>query len=131
MNDKGKLALKKFSQAFERLQEAVAEPPSPLQADAVLQRFEFTFELLWKALRIYLAEMEGIEVSSPKGTLKAAFREGLIQSGEEQVFLKMLEDRNASTHVYDQREAGEIYARIRNVHLAPMKALIARLEKGR
>jgi len=51
MNDKGKLALKKFSQAFERLQEAVAEPPSPLQADAVLQRFGFTFELLWKALR--------------------------------------------------------------------------------
>jgi nucleotidyltransferase substrate binding protein (TIGR01987 family) len=130
MNDRGKLALKKSSQAFGRLQEAVAELPSALQADAVLQRFEFTFELLWKALRIYLAEMEGIEVSSPKGTLKAAFREGLIKSEEEQVFLKMLEDRNTSTHVYDQQEAGEIYVRIRDVYLLPIKALISRLEKG-
>ena len=73
--------------------------------------------------------MEGIEVSSPKGTLKAAFREGLIKSEEEQVFLKMLEDRNAATNVYDQQEAGQIYTRVRNVHLPPIKALIARLEK--
>jgi nucleotidyltransferase substrate binding protein (TIGR01987 family) len=129
MNDKSKLAIKKLSQAFGRLQEAVAEPPSSLQADAVLQRFEFTFELLWKALKIYLAEKEGIEVSSPKGTLKAAFREGLIKSEDEETYLKMLEDRNASTHVYDQQEAGEIYARIRDVHLPPIKALISRLEK--
>jgi len=42
----------------------------------------------------------------------------------------MLEDRNASTHVYDQREAGEIYAGF-VTFTGSMKALIARLEKGR
>jgi nucleotidyltransferase substrate binding protein (TIGR01987 family) len=129
MNAKLELALKKFLQAVERLSEAVAAPPSSLQADAVLQRFEFTFELLWKALRIYLLETGGIEVSSPKGTLKAAFREGLIKTDEEKIFLKMLEDRNTSSHVYDQQEAHEIYSRIRATYLPAIKVLISRFQK--
>ena len=64
-NEKTNLALKKFSNALGRLEEAVTAPPSPLRSDAVLQRFEFTFELCWKALRIHLSETHGIEVSSP------------------------------------------------------------------
>src|SRR5262249_45427522 len=57
-NEKLELALTKLSKAVGRLAEAVMQPPSPIQSDAVLQRFEFTFELCWKALRIYLAECE-------------------------------------------------------------------------
>ena len=102
----------------------MAEPPSSIQSDAVLQRFEFTFELCWKALRIYLAEREGINVSSPKGTLKAAFRQGLIQGAAEQEFLKMLEDRNTSSHVYDEHEANEIFARVRDAHLPAIQTLL-------
>ena len=127
-SEKLSLALKKFSSALGRLDEAVGAPPSPIQSDAVLQRFEFTFELCWKALRIYLAETEGIEVSSPKRTLKAAFRHGLIENTEEQRFLQMLEDRNTSTHVYDERESLEIFARVRGSHLLSMKALLSRLK---
>jgi nucleotidyltransferase substrate binding protein (TIGR01987 family) len=93
-SDKASLSLKKFANALRRLEEAVAAPPSPLRPDAVLQRFEFTFELCWKALRIHLSEHEGIEVSSPKGTLKEGFRMGLIEPTEEQPFTQMLEDRN-------------------------------------
>jgi len=118
----------KLSKAVRRLAEAVAEPLSPIQADAVLQRFEFTFEFCWKALRAYLAEHEGIDVSSPKGTLKAAFKQGLIQSAAEPEFLKMLEDRNTSTHVYDESEANEIFARVRDAHLAAIQCLLSRLE---
>ena len=121
--------MKKFSSALGRLDEAVVEPPSAIQSDAVLQRFEFTFELCWKALRVYLADAEGIEVSSPKGTLKAAFRHGLIQGAEEQQFLHMLEDRNTSTHVYDERESLEIFARVRDCHLPLMKTLLSRIKK--
>lgn len=126
-SEKAKLSLKKFSSALERLGEAVAAPPSPLRSDAVLQRFEFTFELCWKALRIHLSENEGIEVSSPKGTLKEAFRQGLIVDAEEQPFIQMLEDRNLSTHVYDEREALEIFNRVCNGHLPLLRGLLSRL----
>lgn len=98
-----------------------------MRSDAVLQRFEFTFELCWKALRIHLAEHEGIEVSSPKGTLKEAFRQGLIEMGEEQPFLKMLDDRNLSTHVYDEHEATEIFNRVCDIHMPLLRALLLRL----
>ncbi len=48
MSDKLTLSLRKLKEASARLEEAIAAPESPLQADAVIQRFEFTFELLWR-----------------------------------------------------------------------------------
>src|SRR5262245_27861056 len=62
---KTNVALAKVANALARLEEAINSPASPLQSDAVIQRFEFTFELFWKALRIHLSENEGIEVASP------------------------------------------------------------------
>ena len=59
--------------------------------------------------------------------MKAAFRQGLIKGPEEQQFLQMLEDRNMSTHVYDERESLEIFARVRDAHLPAMKALWSRI----
>lgn len=105
-------------------------PPSPLQSDAVLQRFEFTFELCWKAIRIHLSENLGIEISSPKETLKEAFRHGLIHAAEEKPSLQMLEDRNRSTHVYDEHEALEIFKRVCSGHLPFLKTLLSRLRNS-
>jgi nucleotidyltransferase substrate binding protein (TIGR01987 family) len=120
-SEKADLSLKKFSRVLGRLEEAVTSLPSPLQFDAVLQRFEFTFELCWKALRINLSESLGIEVSSPKGTLKEAFRHGLIRDTEEKSSEQMLEDRNRSSHVYDEQEAVEIFNRVCSGHLPTSK----------
>ena len=106
----------------------MSSPPSPLQSDAVLQRFEFTFELCWKTLRIHLSENEGIEVSSPKGSLKEAFRQGLIEETEEQPFVQMLQDRNLSTHIYDEIETIEIFKRVSSRHLPLLKKLLSRIQ---
>jgi nucleotidyltransferase substrate binding protein (TIGR01987 family) len=130
-SEKAELSVKKFLRALGRLEEAVTSPPSPLQSDAVLQRFEFTFELCWKALRIHLSETHGIEISSPKGTLKEAFRHGLIQDEQEKPALQMLDDRNRSTHVYDEPEAMEIFSRVCSAHLPLLKSLLASLMKER
>ena len=35
-----------------------------------VQRFEFTFEAVWKAALIYIKEIEGLDVGSPKGVLR-------------------------------------------------------------
>ena len=126
-SEKTELSLRKFSRALERLDEAVAAAPSPLQSDAVLQRFGFTFELCWKAVRIHLSEYEGIEVSSPRGTFKEAFRQKLIEGSEEQWFVQMLEDRNRSTHTYDEQEALEIFKRVSGHHAPLLRTLLSRL----
>lgn len=98
--------------ASARLQEAVAQPETPILRDAVIQRFEFTFELIWKALQLYL-EHRGLECGSPRATLKKAFAEGLIQTPEEaDVWLQMLDDRNLTSHAYDEALAQRIYQNI-------------------
>jgi nucleotidyltransferase substrate binding protein (TIGR01987 family) len=98
--------------AVKRLREAVAQPESDLVRDAVIQRFEFTFELVWKSLNLYL-ERQGLDCGGPRSTLKSAFTEGLIDSPEEaDVWLRVLEDRNLTCHAYDEALATRIYQHV-------------------
>ena len=91
-----------------RLAEAVAQKESQLIHDATIQRFEFTFEIIWKTLKLYL-ERQGYECGGPRPTLKKAFSENLISSPEEaDVWFRMLEDRNLTTHAYDEALASRI-----------------------
>ena len=107
-----------------RLAEAVAQPESDLIRDATIQRFEFTFEVVWKALKLYL-ERQGHECGGPRPTLKKAFAENLIPTPEEaDRWFQMLEDRNSTSHAYDEDLARAIYGRIVADH-APLLAVMA------
>lgn len=98
--------------AVVRLSEAVKQTESELMRDATIQRFEFTFEIVWKALKLYL-EHQGHECSGPRPALKKAFAAGLIPTAEEaDVWMAMLEDRNATSHAYDESLAKRIYGNI-------------------
>ena len=120
-------SLKKYKSALDRLAEAVqaASDNDELKRDGAIQRFEFTFELLWKALKIYL-ESTGRICSSPRAALKEAFKQGFFE--DEPTFLEMLEDRNLSSHVYDADEAAAIFSRIKSDHLQAMQKLSKVLE---
>ncbi|MFM9104750.1 MAG: nucleotidyltransferase substrate binding protein, partial [Cyanobium sp.] len=52
-----------------RLSEAVAETESDLIRNATIQRFEFTFEVIWKTMKLYL-ERQGYDCGGPRSTLK-------------------------------------------------------------
>ncbi len=94
-----------------RLEEALKQPISnPLAIDGTIQRFEFAFELCWKTLKFYLAR-EGIEVSTPREVFQQAYLSKWID--HDKLWLKMLKDRNETSHVYDEREARAIYKRIK------------------
>lgn len=59
------LAQSKLANALERLEELMDDPIDSHKAiiDATIQRFEFTFELFWKWLRLLIKE-KGVEVLS-------------------------------------------------------------------
>jgi len=128
MNDKTIEARRKYDAALSRLKEAVAEAPSSLQADAVIQRFEFTFEQFWKTLKIYLSDL-GIETRSPKEALKSAFKQGWLS--DEQVYLDMLEDRNRPSHVYDQADADAIFRRVKEEYLPAFLSIELSLKQAK
>ncbi|MCH9690274.1 MAG: nucleotidyltransferase substrate binding protein [Gammaproteobacteria bacterium] len=95
-----------FEKALGQLKKALDAPKSEYTRDAVIQRFEFTYELAWKALKAYL-KTQDIQVLSPKETLKVAYQQGLIAdaSAWSELHLK----RNLTSHTYDEGLAETIY----------------------
>lgn len=119
-------ALLFFSKALQRLSEALAEDRSnPLAIDGSIQRFEFSFELGWKLLKKVLMDVEGIEVLSPKKALQVAYQVGWVS--DEQAWLKMLNDRNLTSHTYREEYALEIYSQLPR-HFESMQQLEHRLQ---
>lgn len=109
-NDPLARSISNLERALDRLGEALDEPETnKLAIDGTIQRFEFAFELAWKALRRFLLH-EGIETATPREALKQANAAGWIEN--EAVWLQMLKDRNESSHVYDEDKARAIYQRI-------------------
>jgi nucleotidyltransferase substrate binding protein (TIGR01987 family) len=121
-------SVNKLAQAARKLRDGAEQARDELGRDGVIQRFEFTFELLWKTLKIFL-ENEGVETKTPRESLKEGFRIGLIS--DEETYLDMLEDRNLTTHIYDKNTSGEIFKRIKKTYIAEIEALLKKLKKGR
>ena len=102
-----------FQTALARLEEAIQlyqKENHPVLLDGTIQRFEFTVELAWKVMKEYLESEKFGEFNSPKSTIKEAYRVGLIEDGE--TWLDMLDDRNLTSHTYDEECAKEIYRKI-------------------
>jgi nucleotidyltransferase substrate binding protein (TIGR01987 family) len=99
--------------ALARLGEALDKPKDDIVRDAAIQRFEFSFELFWKALKAR-AESEGLRVASPREALRAAFQLRLLDD-DERVF-QMLEDRNRTSHLYNAVMAEDVFSRIPGYH---------------
>lgn len=104
-----KMKAKVAKRALGTLQEIMDEPYSVIIRDAAIQRFEYTFEAIWKLIKEYLLEREGIVCNSPKSCFREAFKMHLINEDESMQALYMTDDRNMTTHTYHEDVAEEIY----------------------
>ena len=95
--------------ALARLGDALAQPKTEWTRDSAIQRFEFTFELAWKAVAT-VAQAHGVEARSPREAFKQAFALGWVT--DEDVWLRMLDDRNRTTHTHNEAVAEEIFGRL-------------------
>lgn len=125
MKDVLEYSLKKLIAAHKKLEEGIEQAIDELDKDGIIQRFEFTFELLWKALKIYL-EHQGIIVKTPRDSFVEAFRIDLFD--DEKIFLDMLEDRNSASHIYDKETSEKIFNRIKKKYSSEIAKLIEQLK---
>lgn len=102
-------AYEKFADVVDRKDEFYKEGYSDIYLDLVVKRFEFTYEMSWKCIKRYL-DYIGIECNSPRGCFKEAFSQKII--GDEAIWIDMIEQRNLSSHVYDEGEIKEILYKI-------------------
>lgn len=114
-----------FMRALAALEEAVKQAQSDLEVDSAIQRFEFTFELYWKLLKVFL-EQQGVTVKTPRDSLKEAYRIGIAD--DESVCLQMLDDRNATVYLYDQDISRKIFERIRSDYVRLFKMSLERMK---
>ncbi len=114
-------------QALATLDEAVKMPFSVLVRDASIQRFEYSFESLWKLLKAYLSQHEGILCNSPKRCFREAFQVGLLSVEETETCLVMTDDRNLTSHTYIEAVAEAIYRKLPS-YLTVMHTLLANIQ---
>ncbi len=118
--------LSNLTKAIDRLQTSIEEYNEfqlLSSRDGAIQRFEFTTELAWKTTREYLLDQGFSDINSPKAVMREAFAYHVIN--DEQAWVKILTDRNATTHIYKEELAAEIFERILTTHLKAFKELSA------
>ena len=101
-----------FNNALKTLQDILKEDLSTIVRDATIQRFEYTFEAMWKAAKQFLLEEEGLDVNSPKSCFRAMFKSGLLDEDETETAIRMTDDRNLTSHTYIEAVAQQIHSRI-------------------
>jgi len=101
---------------------------SSLEAEGVIQRFEYTWELAWKMLKDYL-EHEGVvfDKITPKSVIITAIQSKIIADRE--IWMQALDDRNKMSHQYDQSIYAHVIDNIQHQYLPLFEELDAQLEK--
>jgi nucleotidyltransferase substrate binding protein (TIGR01987 family) len=95
-----------YLKALGQLERAALRPEDEFIRDSVIQRFEFTYELAWKMLKLRL-EAEGVDAKTPRQVLQNALLAGFIQDGN--AWTDLQSRRNQTSHTYDEALARLVY----------------------
>ena len=120
------LAHQQFDRALERLHEVLLLDETDIVRDALIQRFEFTYELAWKAMFYWLRDAGESMPEMVRAVLQTGFKAELISDA--QVWERIKDVRDETSHTYDQNKAIESAAFVRAEAIVAFDALQARLK---
>lgn len=96
--------------------------------DSLIQRFEFTYELTHKTLQEFMKYMGvTLEDNFPRTIFKKAYVNNLIS--EDKVWIRLLEERNATSHIDSESLANEVAGRIKGEYVEAIGELMVNLGK--
>jgi nucleotidyltransferase substrate binding protein (TIGR01987 family) len=118
-----------LKKAYDKLKEVndLYDGKNEIIRDSLIQRFEFTYELTHKTLKEFM-NYAGVtlENSFPRTIFKKAYVNNIIS--DELVWINLLEDRNSTSHIYNEKLANEIAERIAIKYVDAIGELIKNLE---
>lgn len=110
---------------------AEAAPADEELRDAVIQRFEYTFELSWKLLKRRIEQDAPVPAEIDRMSFRELIREaakrGWIDDPEKWMFFR--EQRNLTSHVYDAAVAVEVYETAKSFSLEAERLLAALIRR--
>jgi|TARA_R110002033_G_scaffold63018_1_gene113915 nucleotidyltransferase substrate binding protein (TIGR01987 family) len=122
MKDKLEQNLANFQRALTSLEvniekikiKAKSDDDFDIYRDSTIQRFEYSMELSKKLMANYIEYIDS-EVKGQKLILKKAFEFDLI---DDDIWFKMLDDRNITSHEYSEELAQEL---LENIYIYAIK----------
>ncbi len=87
--------------------------------DSIVHRFEFTIELFWKYVRLYLEERGGVdvvEINMPRDVIRMACQSRLMSEEQAADFMNMIQSRNLTSHIYKEEIAEQLARDIPQYH---------------
>ncbi|KXS55346.1 MAG: nucleotidyltransferase substrate binding protein [Marinobacter sp. T13-3] len=118
-----------FRKAFNQLDSAVQlseeRELSDLEKQGLIQAFEYTYELSWNMIRDYFRWQGNTGITGSRDAIREAFANGLIEDGDG--WMRMLKDRNRTSHTYNEETAQEILKNILQLYHPLFGALQTRM----
>ena len=74
--------------------------PTDIERDAAIQRFEYSFEMAWKAAQAYLTNQGLTNIVSPRSAIRASFTVGMFNEETAEKIMRLVDDRNLTSHTY-------------------------------
>jgi len=97
--------------------------------DSLIQRFEYCTDLFWKVVKLYLEDVEKLDVpvNAPRTIVREAVKARILSDIEGDECMDMVDARNKTSHTYHEVMADEI------AHVTPgyyefMQKIIERLQ---
>jgi uncharacterized protein YutE (UPF0331/DUF86 family) len=129
----GERLLKKLAQAgrayekLKRIEELEGRLEEEVLYEVSVKRFEYTYESLWKTVRLFLIELKGLECNSPVDCFRTLYAVGLKGEEETKELMKTIRLRNELMHVYDFSTAESSYSYIKQVVVPLFGKVLERL----
>ena len=116
-----------FKKAFLKLKEFV-ETDNATEKDrgAIINAYQYTFELLWKTLQRYMQQLEMLDEQGPGSVIRTAFQYKIIDNGS--TYMSMLKDRNLVIHTYKEYVAEDIHRIIKEEYVEELEKFIEQFD---
>lgn len=99
-----------------------------IHRDSVIQRFEYCIDLLWKYLKLYLAQKDVVlDINVAGEAVRQACVAKIVTESEAEQLLAMIKSRNMTSHIYIEAIAQQLVvdvARYYQVMLTITKRLV-------
>jgi nucleotidyltransferase substrate binding protein (TIGR01987 family) len=120
--------LNNWTKALDQLSRFVAkEDLDEMQAQGLIQAFEYNHELAWKTQKDFLQDRGVGELFGSKDVARAAFNTGLITNS--QAWMAMITDRNLTSHTYNEDVTKKIIEHIVEDYYPEFQLLHRKLSK--
>ena len=112
-----------FTKALAQLERFVKKGKelNELEKQGLIKAFEYTYELAWNTMKDFYENQGEETIQGSRDAIALSFRRGLVYDGEG--WMKMLKDRNQTSHTYNEETADKISTAILNTYFSLFKEL--------